>query len=166
MRPPGPLIKRNAKMENFLNEIKKEIEIFFKKMTFEVEVEILSKEDQTVSINIKTPDPQILIGEGGQTLNDIQRLLKIILKRKIQPDQLFIDLDISNYKKKKNEYLRELARSTADEVSLTKIEKALSPMSAYERRIVHMELADRKDVLAESTGEAPDRKIVIRPASA
>ena len=145
-----------------LEEIKKITKEFFEKTTFEVEIEFLSSQDQTVSINLKTEEPQILIGEGGQTLVEIQHLLKAILRRKIE-ENFYIDLDINDYKKRKIEYLKEIARTVADEVSLTKKEKILSPMSAYERRIIHLELAGRQDVSTESIGQEPERRIVIRP---
>ena len=144
-----------------LVKIKKETENFFKKMDIEVEINFPSPKEQTVPIDVKAQEPQILIGENGQTLVEIQHLLKIILKRKIS-DPFFIDLDISGYKKKKANYLKEMARSAADEVALYKKEKILPPMSAYERRIVHMELSERKDVITESIGEEPDRKIIIK----
>ncbi len=145
-----------------LEIVKKITEEFFKKTTFEVEIEFLSQKDLTLPINLKTEDPQILIGEGGQTLAEIQHLLKAILKRKIE-ENFYIDLDINNYKKKKFEYLKELARSVADEVALTKKEKQLLPMPAYERRIIHLELVGRSDVASESIGQEPERKVVIRP---
>jgi len=143
-------------------KIKETVKEFFEKTTFEVEIEFQSPQDQTLPINIKIDEPQILIGEGGQTLVEIQHLLKAILKRKIS-DSFFIDLDINGYKKKKIEYLKELARSLADEVGITKKEKILSPMPAYERRIIHLELAGRSDVTTESIGQEPERRIVIRP---
>ncbi len=156
-----------------LKEIKKITEEFFEKTTFPVEIEILPEKDETLPINLKTEIPQILIGEGGQTLSEIQHLLKAILKKKIaakgelSPDgrkeNFYIDLDINNYKKKKIEYLKELANSSADEVALTKKEKTLMPMPAYERRIIHMELSNRSDVITESSGEEPERKVVIKP---
>lgn len=145
-----------------LKEIKKITEEFFKKTTFKVEIEFLPQKDQTFPINLKTDDPQILIGEGGQTLVEIQHLLKAILKRKIS-GFFFIDLDINGYKKKKIEYLKELAKSVADEVALTKKEKSLAPMPAYERRIIHLELADRQDVTTESIGQEPERRVIIKP---
>ena len=145
-----------------LEEIKKTIEEFFQKTTFEVEIEFLPQKELTLPINLKTEEPQILIGEGGQTLAEIQHLLKVILKRKIT-EPFFIDLDINGYKKKKLDYLKELARSLADEVALTKKEKSLSPMPAYERRIIHLELAGRSDVTTESIGQEPERRIVVRP---
>jgi len=145
-----------------LKKIKETTEEFFRKTTFEVKIEFLPPRDLTIPINLELEDPQILIGEGGQTLAEIQHLLKAILRRKIQ-EPFFIDLDISGYKKKKFEYLKELARSAADEVAITKKEKILSPMPAYERRIIHLELAGRSDITTESIGQEPERRVVIRP---
>ena len=145
-----------------LKKIKEIVEEFFKKMTFEVEIEILPQKDLTLPINLKLKEPQILIGEGGQTLFETQHLIKAILKRRIS-EPFFVDLDISGYKKKKIEYLKELAKSIADEVAITKKEKSLAPMPAYERRIIHLELADRSDVTTESIGQEPERRVVIRP---
>ena len=154
-----------------LKKIKEITEEFFRKTTFEVKAEVLPPRDLTISINLELEDPQILIGEGGQTLAEIQHLLKAILKRTLRQAQgkksseepFFIDLDINGYKKKKFEYLKELARSAADEVAITKKEKTLPPMPAYERRIIHLELADRSDVTTESIGQEPERRVVIRP---
>jgi len=148
--------------ETQLEEIKKTIKKFFEKTTFEVEIEFFPQIDLTLPINLKMETPQILIGEGGQTLYDIQHLLKAILKRKIE-ENFYIDLDINDYKKKKIEYLKEIARSVADEVSLTKKEKILSSMSAYERRIIHLELAGRQDITTESIGQEPERRIIVKP---
>ncbi|OGZ18977.1 MAG: hypothetical protein A2175_01460 [Candidatus Nealsonbacteria bacterium RBG_13_42_11] len=145
-----------------LELIKKTVEDFFQKTTFLVEIGLLSEKDGAIHINLKTEEPQILIGEGGQTLIEIQHLLKAILRKKIE-EQFFIDLDINDYKKKKTEYLKEMARTTADEVSLTKKEKQLASMPAYERRIIHLELADRSDVITESIGEEPERSVLIKP---
>jgi spoIIIJ-associated protein len=147
-----------------LETIKEITKDFFEKATFEVEMEFLSQEDLTLPISLNVQDPQILIGEGGQTLNEIQHLLKAILKRKVK-EPFYIDLDINGYKKKKNEYLKEIARSIADEVSLTKKERALSPMPAHERRVVHLELSERTDIVTESIGQEPERKVVVKPCS-
>ena len=94
---------------------------------------------------------------------DVQHLLKAVLRRKIE-GLFYLDLDIAGYKKKKTEYLKELARNSADEVAISGIERVLPPMQAYERRIVHMELKERPDIKTESVGEEPERRIVIKPA--
>lgn len=149
-----------------LEKIKEAAEEFFAKTGLNIEVEVKNIEEQTIPINLKTDEPQLLIGERGQTLAEIQRLLKIVLKKTAVCDTAFyINLDINEYKKKKIEYLKEIAKTTADEVVLTKTEKQLSPMSAFERRVVHMELASREDVITESSGQEPERTIVIKPCS-
>ena len=145
-----------------LLKIEEEAKEFFNKMAFEVDIELLPQKEQTVHINLKTDTPPILIGENGQTLMEIQQLLSAILKRKIQ-EPFFIDIDINDYKKRKIEYLKETAKILADEAVLTKEEKWLPPMPAYERRIIHLELAERTDVATESIGREPERKIVIKP---
>jgi spoIIIJ-associated protein len=104
-----------------------------------------------------------LIGERGQTLADIQHLLKIILRKKTE-ELFYVNVDVNDYKKKKTEYLKELANSVADDVILSKEEKALSPMRAFERRIVHMELAERSGVITESIGERDERKVIVKPS--
>ena len=151
-----------------LEKIKKITKEFFEKTTIDVEIEVGRPEEDAVPIDIKMEEPQLLIGEGGQTLLELQHLLRIILRKQIpslsgEEKRFFIDLDIQNYKKKKIDYLKEMARSLADEVSLTKKEKILAPMPAYERRIIHLELAERKDIITESMGEEPERKVVIKP---
>jgi len=148
-----------------LEKIKKITEEFFKKTILNVEIEFLPLDNQTIPINLKTDEPQILIGERGQTLIEIQHLLKTILRKKLNDisEVFFIDLDIAGYKKKKIEYLKELSRSIADEVSSTKKEKSLDSMPAYERRIIHLELADRQDVTTESIGQGVERKVLIKP---
>jgi len=145
-----------------VEQIKKEIQKFFQKMTLDVEVGETSQKEETLYINIKTQEPKLLIGEGGYTLLEIQKLLRAILRKKI-PKVFYLDLDINGYKKKKIEYLKETARTVADEVALTKKEKILSPMPAYERRIIHLEIAGRGDVTSESIGEEPERRVVIKP---
>jgi len=151
-------------MENF-KQIKKEIEKFFQKTKLDIKLEVFNPEDNTVPVKIRTEEPKILIGQNGQTLSEIQRLLKVVLRKNFPEERFFINLDVNNYKEKKVEYLRETARSMADEVVLTGKEKKLEPMPAYERRIIHLELAERGDVTTESAGEEPERGIVIRPCS-
>jgi len=146
-----------------LAKVKKETEKFFEEMGFEVEIK-LSVENETLQLNLTSNEPQILIGEKGSILVQIQRLLKAILNRKIGKF-FYIDLDINDYKKKKIQYLKEMAKEVADKVALTKEEKALSPMSAYERRVIHLELADRADVTTQSIGREPERRVVIKPYS-
>jgi len=143
------------------SRIKEIISDFFKKGGFEVSIEILSSEDGVVLAKIKTDEPKILIGQSGQTMIEIQHLLRIIIKKSLK-EEIKFDLDINDYKKKKIEYLKDTARTVADEVFLSKKDKELDPMPSYERRIIHMELANRSDVLTESIGEGESRRIIVK----
>jgi len=145
-----------------MEEIKKEILEFFGRAGFDAIIDSISLKDETLYISLKTSDFSLLIGESGETLFEIQHLLKIILSKKLNK-KIYVDLDINDYKKKRIKYLKELAHSLANEVALTKKAKILPPMSAYERRIIHLELATRNDVRTESIGEEPERKVVIKP---
>ena len=148
-----------------LEKIKEIIREFLEKTGLDIEIkEIQFSQDSVLSVDLRAEEPQVLIGERGQTLAEIQRLLKIILQRKASLDPPFyVDLDINDYKKKKKDYLREIALSTASEVVLTKKEKQLPPMSAFERKVIHTELMSRPDVETESIGQDPERSVVIKP---
>lgn len=143
-------------------DVKELLKQFFDKTGFEVEIESIEKEDNTLSISLKMEEPQALIGENGKTLACLQTLLSKIL-RKGQEKPLYLNLDINNYRKRKVEYLKDLARSYADEVALSREEKELAPMPAHERRIIHMALKERSDVSTESMGLEPERRVVVKP---
>lgn len=135
---------------------------FFQKVGVDGTVQVKADEESGVSINVTLEEPQLYIGEKGQTLFEIQHILKAIIRKRIPEQQLYISLDINEYKQNKESYLRELARSAADEVALLKKPKELPPMLPAERRIVHMELSERSDVSTESDGEGELRRVVIK----
>ena len=143
-------------------KIKKITNKFFNFIDPFVKITFLPPKQETIFLKVESKEPQILIGENGNSLFSIQHLLKAILKRKIK-DHFFIDVDINNYKQNKIKYLKELAKNLADKVSLTKKEEILPPMPPYERRIIHLELAERGDVTTQSVGREPKRRVVIKP---
>jgi spoIIIJ-associated protein len=144
-------------------EIKNITEEFFKKSHFEVSIEVEQKES-LINIDIQTSDAQTLIGRQGLVLSDIQLLLRKIIKKKTNED-FYISVDIDNYKKNKENYLKDLAWNVADEVLKTGQEKEIPLVSSFDRRIVHIELQQRNDVLTESIGDGEERRIIVKPAS-
>lgn len=137
------------------------VKTFFEKMGCPASAEISLKEG-VLNINLKSEEARLLIGQSGQTLADLQHLLAKIIK-KASKEEIFLDLDVEDYKKRKIDYLKDIARAAADEAASSKKEKLLPPLSAFDRRIVHMELAGRADIKTESTGENPERRIAIKP---
>ena len=154
--------------KELIEQIKTTTEEFFGKTTINIlslDVVVPDHDDNVedvINLDVKLEEPQILIGQGGQTLFEIQRLLRMILNKKTQK-VFYVSLDINDYKKKKIEYLESLATTFADEVVANKEEKELPPMPPYERRIIHAQLSQRKDISTESRGEGLERHIVIKP---
>jgi len=157
--------------EKEIGIIKENVRNFLDKMTvgtLGIEIKANSFENtykenkEVVDIALLIEEPQMLIGQNGQTLFEFSRLLKIILNKKLQKD-FYVNVDINDYKKKKVEFLKELAKTTADQVVQTKEKKELPPMPSYERRVIHAELASRQDIISESQGEGNERHIVISP---
>ncbi|MCU0653273.1 MAG: hypothetical protein MUD10_03370 [Candidatus Pacebacteria bacterium] len=143
-------------------KIKKTAEDLLRKIAPEAEVSVFFPEEGTVCIDVKVDDAQALIGPGSETLLALQHLLRVMLRKgSDQPNR--IELDINNFKKKRKEYLKELAVGIANEVALSQKTKILPAMNAYERRVVHMELSLREDIVTESTGNEPERKVVVKP---
>ncbi len=146
---------------NLKKEIEKEVKLFFQMSTFSVEVEVFSS-GEVFLVEIKTEEPKMLIGERGQTLVEIQHLLRVLLRKKFQ-EKIMVEVDINGYKKKKEDALKDVARDIADEVVFYKKEKILPPMSSYERRIIHLALKDRRDVETESVNGESGRMVVVKP---
>ncbi len=143
--------------------IKKIIKEFCLKLGLE-KIGKINVEDNTFFLKSQSEEPEIYIGKGGIVLNNIQYLLAKLVSRELG-EKVFIDFDINNYKEQKINHLKEIAKESADEVALTKEEKILPPMSAYERRIIHLTLNERNDVETESKGRDPERRVLIKPSS-
>ena len=115
-----------------------------------------------IAFNIKGDDVGILIGWHGQTLSCLQYMVRIIVARQTQ-SWLPITIDVEGYKQRRYETLQALARRMAEQVQVKGVPFTLEPMPAYERRIIHLALADNPDVTTQSTGEGETRKVAILP---
>lgn len=123
----------------------------------EVRIE-LDEERKRVSLHVddEAVNPRTLPGIA----NHLARVVKLIAK-KFDEGPLSI-VDFNNYYREREKLIVELARAGARKASITKREVALPPMNAYERHLVHEELAIRPDVKTESTGEGTERKVIIK----
>lgn len=116
----------------------------------------------SVGLNIEGDDLGILIGRRGQTMASLQHIVRVIMSHNMEV-RLPIVLDVEGYKQRRCEGLRALAMRLADQVTTRDMPFAMEPMSAFERRVVHLTLADHPDVVTESTGLGETRKVVITP---
>lgn len=111
-------------------------------------------------IDIKGDDLGLLIGRRGDTLIALQYLVNLILARKY-PSRGGVTIDVEHYKHRNEERITNLARRMADRVRESGNSITLEPMSAAERRLVHMLFADDPDLSTNSIGEGENRKVVI-----
>ncbi len=121
-------------------------------------------EEHPYTFNIEGEDLGILIGRRGQTLDALQYLVRLITAKKTN-SRAPISLDVENYKRRRYEDLRTLALNVAQQVKAKKTAFRLEPMPAFERRIVHITLANDPEVTTESVGEGEARKVMIAPKS-
>jgi spoIIIJ-associated protein len=118
--------------------------------------------DNPVVFNLTGDDLGGLIGRRGQTLDALQYLLRLIFARQTK-SRMPIMLDIEGYKQSRFEDLRTMALNVASQVKESHSSVRLEPMPAFERRIIHMALANDTGVTTESVGEGEARKIVVSP---
>lgn len=115
-----------------------------------------------IAFNIEGDDLGILIGRRGQTLSSLQYILRLMVGHKTNT-WLPIVIDAESYKQRRYEAIQQLAHRMAETVKTKGTPFTLEPMSPYERRIVHMALANHSAVFTESIGEGESRKVVIKP---
>ena len=129
------------------------------------EYEIVGEADRYPAVEITGSGSGILIGHHGETLDAIQCLLNLASIRKSDheagADYVKIALDIENYRAKREETLRALAKRMAARAVKYKRNVFLEPMNAYERRIIHSELQGVPFVSTHSVGTDKNRKIII-----
>jgi len=138
---------------DFLNPI-------FEKMGIMANLEITHEED-SITVRLTGDDIGIVIGRRGETLDALQYLLSLVVNRRSE-EYIHVIMDVADYRKKREETLVRLAKRVADKVTKYRKNVTLEPMNPYERRIIHSTLQNHKYVETQSTGEEPNRKVVIR----
>ena len=114
-----------------------------------------------VEVIIESGENTHLIGYKGRTIEALQSTINSILQKDTE-ENAKVFVEVNGYKKKKEETLKRLANKMADNVVKFRKNIKLEPMSAYERMVIHTELADRKDVMTESVGVEPRRRVMIK----
>ena len=116
--------------------------------------------DGNIHLTVKTPNPGLLIGRRGMTLNSIQYLVNCLANKSSLVKRRII-IDAEQYRERREENLVNLARRLASKVKLTRQEIVVEPMSPQDRRIIHMTLQDDADVTTFSRGEGSMRSVII-----
>ncbi|MBC2582649.1 RNA-binding cell elongation regulator Jag/EloR [Clostridium sp. DJ247] len=127
-----------------------------------VKAEVCIKEEENViKISLLGPDMGILIGYRGETLDSLQYLISLVVNKGHETEYKRVILDTENYRLKREETLKRLARRIADKVRKTGRVVKLEPMNPYERRVIHSALQNDFYVNTYSEGEEPFRRVVV-----
>lgn len=155
----------NENNQDLLKNITQEL---LGQLGYQAEVSIFSNEKdlnlKIVSIS-SSENLSALIGKNGQNIKALEQVIKTLYYKKQtssdSPATFMVDLN--DYRKLRAKQVVERAVEAAQRVRTSKKAEALLPMSSYERRLIHVELASYPDIETESIGEEPKRRVVIRP---
>jgi len=167
---PVEQVPENAERDTIVDITREVLEEMLYKM--EVKATIAYQEQAIVQeserpappivFDIEGDELGILIGRRGQTLACLQYIVRLIVSHKVKALTLIV-IDVNGYKQHRYKSLNNMANRVAEEVEANEKSFELEPMPAYERRIIHMALADHPGVTTESTGIGEARKVVIIP---
>lgn len=157
-------VKKETKLVEVQPQTIKAVEDFLKNtmkaMDMEVELKTEIDQDGALCVDMSGEHMGILIGKRGQTLDSLQYLANRVAN-KHQEGYVRVKLDTENYRARREETLRHLAKNIAHKVKRNRRPVALEPMNPYERRIIHSALQSDPYVMTHSEGEEPFRKVVV-----
>jgi spoIIIJ-associated protein len=119
-------------------------------------------DERQVLVDINGDDLSILIGRRSETMNALQYIASLIVSKELEKWVPLV-IDIQGYRARRTRQLQQLARRMAEQAVQSGKRQTLEPMPANERRIIHMELSSNEQIITESAGEEPNRKVTIVP---
>jgi spoIIIJ-associated protein len=141
------------------------LENLMRLMEFQVVVEIRAGETSRLNVIGEGDEKEALgalIGRKGERLSALQHLVNLMLSRRMG-DWTRVLVDVEDYRGRRERQLVEIARRAAERVVETGKMLQLEPMSALERRWIHIALRDNPDVATQSIGEEPNRRVIVLP---
>jgi spoIIIJ-associated protein len=115
-----------------------------------------------VLVDVHGDDLGVLIGRRAEILNAMQYIVNLIISKQVE-HWVQVVLDVEGYRARRERQLRQMAQRMADQAMKSGRRQVLEPMTAAERRIVHLELREHPSVTTQSVGEEPSRKVTIVP---
>ncbi len=160
----SPMSSDDATVEQQADIIADFVEGLVEAYGLDGEVTQTTIDDETIEVQIEGDDLGLLIGPKGQTLTAIQELSRTVVQRRASGTHHGrVRLDVSGYRQRRREALERFARSVADDVRQSGVQKALEPMNAADRKVVHDTVNEIDGVSTVSEGEDQRRRVVILP---
>lgn len=151
----------NPEITSYLSEA---IAGLFASWPLKAHVEI-SEDEGVVLVEVTTDKDEIFIQPSADPLLALQHLLRLMVRRRFPQEFVHVSLNIGGFRDKQKDALRRLVKDALQRLRDSGEPVTLSPMSSFERRLVHTLVADEADVVSESTGAGPSRRVVIKPAT-
>ena len=157
----NPVKEYFAKVEDeTIRYVEQFVKDTLKAMDMDVKITSSIDKDGALYVDMKGENMGILIGKRGQTLDSLQYLANRVAN-KHQSGYVRVKLDTENYRARREETLKHLAKNIAHKVKRNRRPVILEPMNPYERRIIHSTLQSDPYVTTHSEGEEPYRKVVV-----
>jgi spoIIIJ-associated protein len=125
----------------------------------------ITEDDEVISATLDGAELGLVIGKRGHTIDAIQYLANAILWRGVEGQRKEVVVDAAGYRDRRRVSLEDMADRAASDALQSGRPVALEPMTAVERKIVHVHLAEREDVATSSEGTEPNRRVVVAPAA-
>ncbi|TML96235.1 MAG: protein jag [Actinobacteria bacterium] len=123
----------------------------------------LDEEDELITASCSGPDLGMLIGRHGQTIDAVQYLANAVMWRRHPEDRKEVVVDAAGYRDRRRATLESLAVRSAERALSDREPVELEPMTAVERKVVHVHLKEFDGVETTSEGTEPNRYVVVRP---
>jgi spoIIIJ-associated protein len=129
-------------------------------------VAVVELEDDVLEVQVTGQEMGLLIGPKGQTLAAVQELTRTVVQRHTPGRTGRLVVDVAGYRQRRREALEQFTRQVAAEVIASGVQRAIEPMGAADRKVVHDTANDIEGVRTMSEGEEPRRRVVVLPDSA
>jgi len=150
--------------ENLKNKTSETLERLLELLAINADFETtVEKSEEGYVVNIEmgeVSESGLLIGSRGSTLNAIQSFLALSLRQAVD-EWVPVRLDIGNWRGRHEDYLEDLASQAAERALATGEPQYLYNLNAAQRRVIHVAISERKDVLSESQGEGSERYLIV-----
>jgi len=158
----GVELKESADFELAKSKVQQTVSDILKYMGLAFEKAEISVADGAVLCDIKSPEGSLIIGKNGQTLEALEHIVNLIVNRSSET-RVKVNLDTEEYRLRQQKRLETMAAKAAEQVRSSGKTFRFDPMSAKDRRIIHMALQDAADVETFSEGEGMFRKVAVKP---
>lgn len=149
-------------MGQIIDYIKEVIEGMFGSWPIKVSVEV-SQEDEFVMVDLTTSNDELFVQPKADPLLALQHLVRLMVRRKFPEELVHLTINIGDFHQRQRDALKKVAQDAVRQAKHGGAPVYLPPMSSFERRIVHMVVAEEPEVVSESTGVGPGRRVVVKP---